>query len=237
MIKLKSLIKEDTASWKDITIDDVESLLSSRWVDRDYSSTLRTIQDFYYDDDKSKQQLIVEYFELLNSVAKLVISLTRNIPHVDDKYIKRYLLSQNEFHTSPEEFFPFPVYVSATPGDEDTIGIMIDKNGKVLEIHEGNDESSSETINMVNRMVNPSGKKVRIYGSHDTRLIHDIDEKGYLPKNLYVSPDKNHASGHLDLKGERSMFSGIIDINGVSQESDLDWRTMDKIKIEKFRWI
>lgn len=239
MIKLKPLLRE-SKEWSDITIKDVEGRLSSRFIDREYASTLRTIENFYYSDDEENRKAILGYLSLLNIVGKQALQLTSQIPYVDVGWIKQYLLSQSEFKTKEEEFFPFPVYVAANAdefGDYNTIGILIDQHGKALEIHEGNDEATSETINMVNKMVIPQGKKVRIYACHNSKLVRQIEISEYLPKDLYVSPYRNHASGYMDLHGERSMFTGIIDISYVNQESDLDWRTLDKTKIEKFRWL
>jgi hypothetical protein len=235
MIRIRSLLRE-AVEWGDITIQDVDNLISSQRADRDSLSLLRTLHDFYRGDEDQKE-LVEGYLAMLNKIAKDVIALTTNIPFVDVKSIKVYLLSQHDFHSKEDEFFPFPIYVSASPNDDMTIGIMIDQHGKVLDIHEGNDEATPETINMVNKMVNPKGRPVRIYACHNTKLVGDIEISGYLPKDLYVSQDRHHAAGHMDLHGERSMFTGIIDINSVSQESDLDWKTLDKTKIEKFRWL
>lgn len=240
MIKLSSLLKESHIPWSDITIDDIKEKYDklNSWADREYISTLSIIID-YYNGDKGEEakQEIIEYLRFINSVGKKVVNLMSHVPFVDIRFIKEYLLTQSEFHLKEDSFFPFPVYISASPEDEMTIGIMIDQHGKVLEIHEGNDEATTETINMVNKMVNPKGKPVRIYASHNLKLVQEIEMSEYLPKNLYVSPDRTHASGHMDLNGERTMFTGIIDINSISQESDLDWRTLDKTKIEKFRWL
>ena len=112
----------------------------------------------------------------------------------------------------------------------------MDYNGKAIEIHEGNDEASSETIALANKLINPSGKQVRIYGMHGTEVCRKIEISGYLPPNLYVSPDRGHASRHWD-NTDRSMFTGIVDINDLSQESDLDWKSVGNTKIEKFRWL
>jgi hypothetical protein len=90
---------------------------------------------------------------------------------------------------------------------------------------------------LANKLVNPTGKPVRIYAAHDTKIVQDIDINEYLPANLYVSPYLPHAQSYLDLKGERSLFTGIININDVSRESDLDWRTIGKTRINKFKWL
>ena len=130
-----------------------------------------------------------------------------------------------------------PLYISSGPQDEATVGIMIDSDGRVLESHEGNDEATPETVQIVNRLVNPNGKPVRVYGLHGTELCHKIDETGYLPANLYVSPDRTHAGTHWQMGQDRSMFTGIINLNDVSQESEIDWKTMGNTKIEIFRWL
>lgn len=198
--------------------------------------------DMYSSQDVEDSQAMKRYIDMLNVVYSDMKSIIQklNFPFVDWKYLKRYLIGhREELSMDKTTFYPFPVYVSANPSDDGmgTIGIIVDENGKVLEIHEGNDEAEASTINLVNKMLNPTGKKVRIYGSHDTQLIFKIDETGYLPSNLYISPDRQHASGHLDLKGDRSMFTGIIDINDISQESSVDWKTLQKTKIEKMQWL
>ena len=241
MIKLKSLIylNEHFDSADEISIDDVEKLLSSNMVDRDSLSVLRTIVDFYHSEDKNKQQDIIDYFYILNNAYNRIINIANSlkVPYFELNTIKKYLLSQNEFHFKVEEFFPAPLYISSSPQDESTVGILVDFNGKVLEIHEGSDEATPETTNLANKLVNPSGKKERIYASHNRDLVFKIDVNGYLPANLFVSPSKEHAKSHLDLEGTREMFTGIIDSNDVSHESDLDWKTIGVTKIEKFRFI
>ena len=231
------LIMESVDS--NITIDDFMKQLESRWVDRDFKSHLQTVEHFYYSDKPGDKEMMEDYFKVLNQVKDHALAIAKklNIPYVSIPTIKYYLIHQQEFRMNPKEFFPFPLYISASPEEHDTIGIMVDENGKVLEIHEGNDEATPETINLANRLLNPQGKPVRIYGAHGIPVVQQIEMTGYLPKNLYVSKDRGHASGHLDLKGERTMFTGIIDINSVSQESDLDWRVMGPTKIEKFRYL
>jgi hypothetical protein len=235
MIKLKSLLKESV----EITIDDIENVLTRRYLNWEEKTLLNTISSFYYSEKEEERKWAIEYINLLNATSKYVENLIKklNVPYVEPIGIKQYLLSQTEFKTKMEEFFPFPLYVSSSPEDEATVGILIDMEGKVLEIHEGNDEATPETINMVNRMVNPKGKPVRVYASHDTNLVHRIKETGFLPKDLFVSPNKGHALSHMDLEGKRSTFTGIIDINSVNQTSDLDWRTLEATKIERFRWL
>ena len=237
MVKLKTLLLEN----ENINIDDVNALVSSKWTSRDAISLLKTIETFYYSDKPEEKGWAEDYLNLLNKVFTYILELVKklNVPHVNEKMIRGFLLDQSEFKFKMEDFFPFPIYIAATPnadGDWAEIGVMIDHSGKVLEIHEGHDESSSETIALANKLVNPSGKKVRIYGMHGTKVVQQIEMSEYLPANLYVSPDRGHASRHWD-NTDRSMFTGIVDINNLSQESEIDWKTMGQTKIEKFRWL
>ncbi len=241
MVLLKQLLLEAEEPQLSISIEDVQRITSSSWGDRDAKITLGVLEDFYFDEDPQKKQYAIEYLELLNRVLAHVLQIVKalKIPHVNLNYIKASVLEQHEFRTKEEEFFPFPLYVAAnqTPdGDWAEVGIMIDSNGKVLETHEGNDEATPETVAMVNRMVNPKGKMVRVYGLHGTEVVRKIEETGYLPANLYVSPDRGHASRHWD-QSDRSMFTGIVDQNNLSQESEIDWKTIGPTKIEKFRWV
>lgn len=241
MVRLKTLLLEANEPQLSISIEDVQAVSSSKWTNRDAQITLGVLEDFYFDEDPQKKQYAQEYLELLNRVLQhaVKIGLSLGAGYVDLQQVKSYLLDQQGFKTKEEEFFPFPLYIAAnrtSDGDWATVGIMVDQNGKVLEIHEGNDEATPETAAMVNKMVNPSGKKVRIYGLHGTEVVRKIEETGYLPANLYVSPDRGHSSRHWD-NTDRSMFTGIVNLNDLSQESDLDWKTIGVTKIEKFRWV
>lgn len=240
MVSLKRLLLEEESKLN-ISIEDVEALLRSRWVSRDAVSLLKTLEAFYYSDKEEEQGWAKDYLILLNRVMEHVLNIAKRlgVPHVSLGYIKSRLLDESEFRFKMEEFFPFPLYIAASvnaDGDWAEIGVMVDQNGKVLEIHEGNDEASPETISFANKLVNPSGKKVRVYGMHGTKVVQQIEMSEYLPANLYVSPDRGHASRHWD-NTDRSMFTGIVDINNLSQESEIDWKTMGQTKIEKFRWL
>jgi len=157
MINLKRLIKEDVDSQIGITIDDITASVSSKWGDRTAKITLGVIEDFYYSEDPKKQEYAREYIVLLNEVFSKVREIVDNlkIPYVNFKLVKSYLLELTEYRTKVDEFFPVPLYIAATrnaDGDWAEIGVMVDYNGKVLEIHEGNDESSPETISLANKL-------------------------------------------------------------------------------------
>lgn len=222
-----------------ITIDDFEKIISKSKNFRDNLSLLKVIVDFYYSDDPKKKKDAEDYIQFLNKVGIRYLSIAEqlHLPHIDINSIKAYFLGQTEFSNKEEDFFPFPLYVSASPQDEATIGIMVNEQGKVTEIHEGNDEATPETIQLVNRLVNPNGKPVRIYGSHAIRLVQKIEETGYLPPNLYVSSYKPHALAYQGIEGDRLSFTGIVNVNSLNQESDLDWKTIETTKIDKFRLV
>lgn len=239
MIKLKSLITENVnTSIPDITIDYIDRQLQNKWMNDRQKRNIELLVDFYHKDEKGKKW-VESYIQLLNQTKNKVIKIIDNlkVPHVDISYILDYFFGTYEFKTNEEEFFPFPLYISASPQDKATIGILVDMNGKVLEIHEGNDEATPETINMANKLVNPQGKLERIYGSHGIDVVRKIEETGYLPANLYVSNYKPHALSYMDLEGKRTTFTGIINTNSVNQESELDWKTIGPTKIYKFRYL
>ena len=235
----KEPLKENINSMSDITMNDIDKKLQNRYLNRNIASVLSTLEMFYYDKNPEHKKWVEDYIKLLNKIKNRILKITENlrVPYIQVSYIKDTLLNQEEFIKNEDSVFPFPLYVAASKDPMDTVGVLVDINGKVLEIHEGNDEATPETINMVNRLVYPQGKAVRVYGSHDSKLVERIAESGYLPTNLYISPNKEHAKSYLDLKGKRTTFTGIININSVNQESDLDWKTVELTKIEKFRYI
>lgn len=226
----------------DITFQDVETAWSNaeKYNMYDVLSTLRTLVDFYESDNPDERREAEQYIETLNKVKDTALALAAklNIPYIDNTH-KSYLLGQSGFKFDVKDFFPYPLYISAEPisrySDEGPIGILIDINGNVLEIHEGNDEASPATIALANRLVNPQGKEERVYGSHNEKLVTQIDISDMLPENLYVSPSKSHAASYWG--EDRVLFTGIINLNNVNQESDLDWRTITKTPIKKMRII
>jgi len=245
------LLKEETASNNasiNITIDDLIDTLEYKikYNDYDGQSLLKVLEDYYYSNDETKKGYAQQYINLLNKIGNKAIELgnklgssSNNDVYIDIKAIKNQLLkNQTEFKFNIDDFFPFPLYISSSPSDKATIGLLIDLNGKA-EYFEGNDEASIETINLVNKILNPQGKPVKIYASHNSKLVQQISQTGVLPKNLYVSPNKEHASKYmLDLTGEREIFTGIININDISQESEIDWKVInDNTKIEKFKYL
>jgi hypothetical protein len=134
--------------------------------------------------------------------------------------------------TKVSDYFPIPVYIGTD--NYNSIGLMVHENGK-LEMFEGNDEANAETIQMINKILYDKPMIKQIWGSHNSQLVLKIKDSGILPKDIYVSPSKSYAEGYLDLEGNRSLFSGFIDIRNVNQESDVDWKILEPTKIDKMR--
>ena len=230
-----------------ITIDDINDRISHlQSYEYDLASTLETLETLYYGENPEEKQMVVNYINLLNKVGNKVLEFGRRlrIPYIDERLIKLFLIEskgderQLDFFplvAKEEDFFPFVIYVSSGPDDRATVGIKIDINGKPIEIFEGNDEATEETVRLVNKLVNPQGRKERIFASHDGELVDQIKATGIMPVNLFVSPNRNHAYSHMDLEGERKFFTGIIDINSIDQVSHLDWKTIEPTKIEHMR--
>lgn len=171
----------------------------------------------------------------VNKTGELILRMLKryNIPYISMYELKHTLMGFDEDPRFPRDLFPVPVYVSANKKDKMTIGLMLHVNGK-LEMFEGNDEASAETIDMVNKLLNPKGKPVKVYASHDEKIVSTIRDKNKLPANLYVSPDKSRAAGYWGK--DRILFSAVININDVSQESNVDWKTMKETNITGFKY-
>jgi hypothetical protein len=118
---------------------------------------------------------------------------------------------------------------------EDSIGILVHENGK-MEIFEGNDEASTETIDMVNQIIYGDVEKwVKIYGQHGSELVEKIKSTHEIPVGIYVTPKYGYASSYWDMSGDRVMFTGMIDLKNVSQESEVDWKVIRECKIKNMR--
>jgi hypothetical protein len=184
------------------------------------------------------KQWASEFINVRNGVIKKVKELTRNVPYVNYKSLKSDLLNSDDSDkTKMSDFFPVIIEVSSSPSDDMTISVTLEENGKFSGIFEGNDEASMETIRLVNKLINPSGKFVKIYGTHGRDVTEKIKSTNELPENLYVSPDREYSSGYMDLEGDREKFTGYVNINDINQESDVDWKTITKTEIKNFRYL
>lgn len=169
--------------------------------------------------------------------AIMYLTKKTDVPYIDSKSALYSFLSDVEaFKENIHDYFPVGLYVSASPTDGNTVGVLVFYDGKI-ELFEGNDEASEDTYNLVDKLIGGEDKEVLIWGNHDSTLVRRIKETGRLPAGLYVSPNRQHASGHyeLDSTKERNLFSGKINLSNVRQESEVDWKTKKECVIKQVR--
>ena len=225
-----------------VTIETIEKYINSFYCKSRHCS-IEIIYDYYNSENIEEKNIAENYIKLLNRVVDHVENFQnlKNIPYIEYGALHSYLFDQEEFFANFEEFFPLPVYISANAdehGYHNPIGIMIDKNNNILEIHEGNDEATFETIALANSLLNPSPKLIKIYAAHNATLVYKIDSTEILPQNLFVSPKLNVAQAYAnDLYDHRIIFTGLINSNDINQVSDIDWVTIKPTKIFKFKLL
>lgn len=231
---IESLLAE---SFK-ITSKDLSAMARMR--DRDLQRNADDLLDYlsgeyespYHDVDPKAMKRDAEHLlDKLSTAGQKAVSLIKG-GHVDQDGLKRTLIGRSQERLF-EDPWPIPVYVSSGPSDRDTIGLIVHENGK-LEMFEGNDEASPDTIELVNDLLGLGGKKATVYASHNEDVVDKIKQHNELPANLYVSPNKSHAAGYWG--EDRVLFSCEISMSAVSQESHVDWRTLKPTKINKFRY-
>lgn len=209
----------------EITIFDIEKWATDKFAG-DEKYLFKVIVQSYESEDKS---IATEWLKNVNKIYLDVREKLKEIPYVDLNSLKKRISESYDFDS--DKIFPLPVYISASPDDHDTVGVLMDEQGKFIDIFEGNDEASIETVALVNRLV--GGKEITVYGSHDRTVIDKIIEHRSLPIDLYVSPSKKHAESYW---GEnRVLFSCIINTADVNQESDVDWKTIIPAKCKNIR--
>jgi hypothetical protein len=229
---LRILVKESLQEQFNITVDDLANLLNRKSLFRDEEEKIGFIYDYYDKDPKLTNELLA----FLSEAGREILShIEGKVGYVDKKNLMvRLLTRETAYDFNKASIFPMFVYVSSGPEDKDTIGLMVNQDGS-LEMFEGSDEASSETIDMVNRLLNPEGKQIKVYASHNFDLVNKIRETETLPANLYVSPNREHAAGYWG--EDRQLFSCIVDQNDLSMESEVDWKTIRSTKISKFRFM
>jgi hypothetical protein len=191
-----------------------------------------TVASLYYYIDKD-EQYVQNFLDNLSQRGRVIIEyfLNKYGLYVNTSELRRRLL-ENISDESFELVYPIPVYVSASPDDRMTIGLYYHEDGRI-EMFEGNDEATEQTVKKVNRAL--GGKNIRIYGSHNQDVVNQIVATGVLPPNMYVSPEQSYAAGYYG--ADRVMFSGIVDSAFLNQESEYDWKTMEETPIQKVRLL
>jgi hypothetical protein len=232
-------LKEALSTIKvNLTLDDVLDYLidNDRFLNTDGRVLMSMLDDALgsgkYKEDYEK--ILNKYNDAINEAVAILDS--KNVPYIDTS--KKSFISgfvdgyRNSYEKENFSWFPVPLYVSNDKNDKNTIGILVHKDGK-LEMFEGNDEATDETNTFVNEILGKS-ELVKIYGNHGQEVIDFIKKNNKLPAGLYVSPNKNYASGYFDLKGDRYLFSGKVDTNKFRKESDVDWKTIGEPEIKNF---
>jgi len=207
-----------------LTVDDLYDL--EKDFDREVARTARILLDF--DDDK----IVSDFLVMANKAIKIAVKPFRSL-YVNEKELKRRLF-ESEFPSKVSGFFPLPVYVSSSRSDKMTIGILVHFNGK-LEMFEGNDEASPETIQLVNDVLGVRGITKVVYGMHTDDVVYTIKRTNKIPKGLYVSPDRKYAEGHWRIGQQRVLFSCEIDLSVINQESEYDWKVLKNTKVKKIK--
>ena len=179
-----------------------------------------------------------DYFEeFLKEISKEVNEKILELSEITQFYYKKETLVSNllDGEEIDEDVYPLLLYVSASPNEYDDIGLLIFKER--IEYFEGNEDVTSQTNQMVGLLMGEGDKEVKIYGNHGKKVVDFINKTGKLPEGLYVSPNKNHALSHWDMKEDRYLISGYIKLKDVNRESDVDWKTNSETEIKKIRII
>lgn len=214
-----------------ITYEDLEKFYERSFGDEKYQ--ISYLLDNW--DDKDVQDHI-KYCEKVVGKAKQLLGkiIDNKSYYLDEKDLKNRIVSM-DIERVYDDLYPIPVYISA--GDPMTIGLLLHEGGE-LEMFEGNDEATDETIALINKLLHGEEDRYeKIYASHGIDLVEQIVENNMLPKNLYVSPSREHASGYWSLSEERVLFSGEVNMNDISQESDYDWKTIRETEIKNIRML
>ena len=175
-----------------------------------------------------------DYLKFLSKIASDTyrkLKQNYNIPNINEWALIDRMLDNSDLTYEVDEFFPLPVYISSTDIKGDNIGVLVNKEGKIIEYFEGNEEATDETVEMVNNIFNPKGKDVWVWGSHGSDTVEKIKRNMLLPKGIFVSPSKEYASGYFG--DERILFKVLVNINNLSMESEYDWKTIKPTAVKK----
>jgi hypothetical protein len=210
------------------TLKDLKDLENDSF-NKEVARTARVLLDFEEEEPGSTDW----FLNLANKTMKVVLKSFRGL-YVNEKELKRRLL-EGDLPENVKGFFPIPVYVSSSKSDKMTIGILVHYDGR-LEMFEGNDEATPETVLLVNKLLGLGGKKATVFGMHTEDVVNKIHRTGKIPKGLYVSPSRKYASGHWRVGQQRFLFSCEIDMSDVSQESDYDWKVIRIARVKKIKF-
>jgi len=206
------------------TVSDLKSIYGWIRCDRDMKSVIDYVLDTNPDDTLKLIQ------GAYNSVYGIIQKKTKSKLYFSKFDFLGQFLTYDEV-----DDWPMFLNVKGTVKLDDGIDLIIHKGGKI-EIHEGNEEASPETMRIVNDILGLGDKEERIYGSHGKDVVEMIEKTKKLPIDLYVSPSKKYVEGFW---GEnRTMFTGLVKLKYINQESTVDWRIIDKnVPISKLKLL
>jgi hypothetical protein len=227
--KLAGSLTNLTGLERPITLDELEGLTLIGWEEK---NALEVLLDF---NAKGDEDVVDGAISLMNQAKDIIVERLeeKQVPHL---YVNRQNLLTRllEFPPRVEDFFPVPIYISSSPGEYDTIGLLIHYDGH-LEYFEGNEDASDSTYQLVSGLLGEHGQQTTIYGAHSRQLVDKIREEGAIPKGVFVTPYRPHAEAYLDYQGDRVLFSADIDKSCVKQHHDLDWQVYQDCPIMNLR--
>lgn len=218
-----------------LTIKDIERAENSV-IGSDEKFKIDFLLDYWHEGNKKEVQGYLQTFsKAVNKTIKILEKKSKDDIYVNKKQTMLQFFDYEDFPIKSDEYFPIIIYISSFPDDENTIGLIVHKNGKVEEF-EGNDEAHYKTYELVDDIMGNSNKPVTVYGNHTLDLVRKIEETKTLPKGLYMSPIKKYAEGYWSTTEERIMFSCEAIKSDFIRESEYDWKTKEKTKIKKFKY-
>lgn len=215
-----------------ITIKDLERLENKGFLTNSAKRNIEFLVDYWY--EKSKKE-VSHFLQMMSKAGTKALRILGNVPYYSKDDLIISLIDRDFLPEKESDLWPISIYISSSKQDKDTIGILIHQNGK-KELFEGNDEATPETYDLVDEIIG-NAKPVIVYGNHGEKVVEQIKKTNILPKGIYMSPNKKYALGYWSLKENRVAFSCEAMSNAFRKESDLDWKTKEKTKIKKFRFI
>lgn len=230
-MKLKQYLIEASKKFI-LTIKELQQLDGNRMLNREAKRNIEFLIDYWYETSKKE----VSYFlQMYSKAGTKALQILGNVPYYSRKDLIESLLGTEMLPEKEADIWPIPIYVSSSPNDKATIGILVHSNGK-KEMFEGNDEASNETYDLVDEILG-NVKPVTVFGYHGEKTVETIRSSNVLPKGLYMSPSKKYALGYWSLEENRIAFSCEAMSNAFRKESEVDWKVKEPTKIKKFRFI
>lgn len=118
---------------------------------------------------------------------------------------------------------------------DDSIGLVVNVSTKKIEMFDENEEADDTTQDMVTALLVDPESYVTVYCAHDVKLCEHIFNTNEIPANLFFSPKKQYAESYLDKS--RDIISFNIQYKYIRQHSNVDWKSKEKCKVDKVKYI